>query len=383
MAIAGFLIAVAITGYILIGYPLLLRFLTWPEQPKVRKDPEYRTTVSVILAVYNGAAFLRSKLDSILSLEYPRELLQILVVSDGSTDASEAIVREYSHRGVELVVCPHAGKAASLNAAFPLARGEILFLTDVRQILNADVVRQLVANFADPTVGAVSGEMRLFAGDSGEQEDMGLYWRYELWARQRHSRIDSLFNTTGCVYALRRQFSTPPLPADTLSDDAVLPLRAFFAGQRVIFDPSAIAFDYPAVAGTEFRRRWRNLAGLWQVHARTRGLFSSANRMRLHFLSHKFARLVLPWSLLATFGFTLLLPAGWFRNLMLLAEGGFAGLAVLDQWMPAGFPLKRMSSPVRTFLLMNVASMAALTVFLLPPQRLWKPTRAADIRPQG
>jgi poly-beta-1,6-N-acetyl-D-glucosamine synthase len=377
-ALVGLMLAMAVVSYCLIGYPLLLALYRGDRKPPVKKDPAFRATVTVVIAVYNGAAFLRAKLESILHLDYPRQLVQIIVVSDGSTDETESIARGFSPQGVELLVRPHAGKASALNAAFEKARGEILFFTDVRQILDTAALSHLVANFADPTVGAVTGEMRLLKGDSGEQQDMGLYWRYELWARGKQSSIDSLFNTTGCVYALRRRFATP-LPLDTLSDDAVLPLRAFFAGLRVIYDPAAIAFDYPAVAGTEFRRRWRNLAGLWQVHTRTPQLFRASNRMRLHFLSHKFGRLVLPWAILIMVVCTVFLPASYERTISLLGEAALVLLALIDRWIPGGFPLKRLSSPARTFLLMNAASLAAIAVFVLPAQKLWKPTQAAQV----
>jgi cellulose synthase/poly-beta-1,6-N-acetylglucosamine synthase-like glycosyltransferase len=369
-------IAAALTAfYILAGYPLLLGRVRGNLRPPVRKDEAFQTTVSVILSVYNGAAFLRQKLDCLLALDYDQSRMQILVVSDGSTDATESIAREYADRGVELIVCPHAGKSAALNAAFPRATGELLFLTDVRQPLEKRALAHLVANFADPSVGAVTGEMRLLPGESGEQEDMGLYWRYELWARRRHSEIDSLFNTTGCIYAMRRSLATP-LAADTLSDDAILPLRVFFEGYRVIFDPEAIAYDYPAVPGTEFRRRWRNLAGLWQVHTRMPQLFTSANRMRTHFWPHKLGRLVLPWALLVMILSTMALPMprSW-RWLLLGVEVAPLGLAALDPWIPKGLGIvKRLTSVARTFAVMNAASMAAVAVFFIPAQNLWKPT---------
>jgi cellulose synthase/poly-beta-1,6-N-acetylglucosamine synthase-like glycosyltransferase len=328
------------------------------------------------MAVYNGAEFLRKKLESILNLDYPKHLMRILVVSDGSTDATEAIAAEYSQRGVELLAIPHAGKAACLNRAFEKADGDVLFLTDVRQLLDPQALSCLVANFADPEVGAATGEMRLLPGSSGEHRDMDLYWRYELWTRRRHSEIDSLFTTTGCIYALRRELAVA-LPPDTLSDDAYLSLIAFSRGYRVIFDPQAIAFDYPAVAGTEFRRRWRNLAGLWQIHMRMPWLFTSANRMRIHFLSHKFARLVLPWAMLVILAFTAALPNVQWRSFLLTDEAILAALALLDRWIPSSLVLKRLSSPARTFLLMNAAAMAALAVLFIPAQKLWKPTRAA------
>ena len=154
-------------------------------------------------------------------------------------------------------------------------------------------------------------------------------------------------------------------------------LNTFFRRYRVIVDPKAIAYDYPAIAGTEFRRRWRNLAGLWQVHARTPALFTSANRMRWHFLSHKFSRLVLPWAWVAMALFALFLPRSGWRTLFLALGAVFVLLALLDSWLPQRLPLKRLSSLARTFILMNAASLAGISVFFVPAQRFWKPTRTA------
>ena len=380
-ALAALIVSLVAVVYLLIGYPLLLEFSRRPKRPPVRKDPSFRAPVSVIMAVYNGGKFVRQKLDSIVGLDYPRELMQILVVSDGSTDDTDSIVREYARQGVELLVQSHAGKAAALNLAFQKATGEILFFTDARQVLDPVALRHLVANFADPSVGAVTGELRLLPGDRGEQQDIGLYWRYEVWARKKQSAIDSLFNTTGCVYALRRTFAREAIEPDTLSDDAVLPLRAFFAGQRVIFDDQAIAYDFPALRGTEFRRRLRNLAGLWQVHVRTPRLFTQANRMRIHFLSHKTGRLLLPWAILAVVAATVALPWEGVRNALLAGDAALLAIAVLDQWIPGAWILKRLTSPARMFLLMNAASLAAVAVFVIPAQRLWKPTDVVVIQP--
>ena len=314
---------------------------------------------------------IRAKLETILALDYPKDLLEIIVVSDGSTDATESIVAAYPE--IHLIRAPHCGKASALNLAFAKALGDVLFFTDVRQPLDPMALRHLAANFADPSVGAVTGELRLLKGEAGEQADMDLYWRYEVWARQKQARIDSIFTTTGCIYAMRRKLAQPLRP-DTLSDDAALSLMVFFSGYRVIFDPAAIAVDYPALAGTEFRRRFRNLAGLWQTFARFPQLFSSKNRMRLHFLSHKLGRLVLPWAILSIVAGTLLLPSGvrwWLAG----AEGIFLLLALIDGLFPKGFPLKRLTSPARTFLAMNAASLAGIAVFFIEPTQLWLPTR--------
>jgi cellulose synthase/poly-beta-1,6-N-acetylglucosamine synthase-like glycosyltransferase len=363
--------------YILAGYPFLLAVMPFKKAPAVAKDMSYETTVTLIMAVYNGAAHVGAKLESIFALDYPKRLLEIIVVSDGSTDETEAIVQEYADRGVQFLAAPHYGKAAALNLAFQRASGEIFFFTDVRQPLDPMALRHLVANFADPTVGVVTGEMRLIKGESGEQADMDLYWRYELWAREKQSAIDSIFNSTGCIYAMRRKL-VRPIPNDTLSDDAALPLLAFFSGYRVIFDQSAIASDHPALAGTEFRRRFRNLAGLWQTFARNPQLFASSNRMRFHFLSHKFGRLTLPWAILCGIVGTLLLPPSPIRWPLIGAEAFVVLLALADRILPAGFPLKRISSPARTFLMMNGAAIAALSVFFIEPTRLWLPTRVKE-----
>jgi cellulose synthase/poly-beta-1,6-N-acetylglucosamine synthase-like glycosyltransferase len=223
-----------------------------------------------------------------------------------------------------------------------------------------------------------TGELRLTQGSAGgsdgEQADMDLYWRYEVWARAIQSGIDSIFTATGCIYAMRRALASP-LPPSTLSDDAILPLRAFFQGYRVVFDPQAIATDAPAVSGTEFRRRRRNLGGLWQIWVRMPELFTSRNRMRLHFVSHKFGRLALPWAMLLVVGATLALPASPFRTSLVWSDVAFLLLALVDPLMPRSIPLKRLTSPARTFLVMNAASIAGLSVFFTPANRLWIPTR--------
>ena len=372
-AVFVLIVSTAIVFYILIGYPIILAAIP-RRKVSSTKNMRHEASVSVILAVHNGAAHIRSKIETILALDYPQGLMETIVVSDGSWDETEALVREYSSRGVHLFVAPHAGKATALNLALERASGEILFFTDVRQPLERTALRHLVANFADPAVGAVTGELRLVKGDGGEQADLDLYWRYEVWARQRHSNIDSMFNTTGCIYAMRRDLALP-LPTDTLSDDAMLPLQAFSRGYRVIFEPQAIAIDYPALPGTEYRRRFRNLAGLYQVFARNRWLFTSRNRMRFHFLSHKLARLVLPWAILLVVGSTLALPASSFRTWLIASDLVFILIALIDRFIPNGFPLKRLSSPARTFIAMNAASLAAPVVFFIPPARLWVPTR--------
>src|SRR5665213_509194 len=323
-----FTLAAGLLLYFLAGYPLLLAAYPWRHGPPIAKDPARVRPVTVLLPVYNGEAFLRQKLESILALDYPRELLEVLVISDASTDATDAIAREFVSSGVRLLRVPRGGKAAALNAAIQSARGEILFFTDVRQRLAPDSLRHLVACLADPTVGSVTGELHIVTGDRQEEADMGLYWRYEVWARKQMTRIDSIFGATGCIYAMPREL-VDPIPADTLGDDAAFPLTAFFRGYRMILDPEAKAYDLASPLGSEFERRMRTLAGLWQNLARRPELLGSRDRMWLHFVSHKVGRLLLPWLALAALGSAFWLPSPW-RELVLAAIGAFLALAALD-----------------------------------------------------
>jgi len=367
-------LASGLVFYLLIGYPLLLA-RSRRSAPPVRKDPAFQSTVSILIAVHNGEEFIQKKLESILALDYPADLREILVISDGSTDGTRSIVETFADRGVRLLNVPRGGKASALNAGLAQAKGDILFFTDVRQALDRHALSHLVANFADPSVGAVTGELKLLnPARAGEQADMELYWKFELWARLQHSRIDSIFSVTGCIYALRRSLAAP-LPPDTIADDGTSSLRAFFNGYRVVYDPEAIAYDYPAAPGGEFRRRLRTLAGLWQLFVRLPKLFTGANRMRFHFLSYKFGRLMLPWTILLILASTFALPDASWRNFLLLDELMLVVIAILDQFIPTNFFVKRVSSPARTFLAMNLAALLAVLIFFVPPETLWRPTR--------
>jgi biofilm PGA synthesis N-glycosyltransferase PgaC len=329
-----------------------------------------------VLPIYNGERWIGAKLESILRLAYPAELLEILVVSDGSTDGTETIVRQFEDRAnLIFIAAPRGGKAAALNAAISRAHGEILFFTDVRQELEPLSLANLVNCFADPEVGAASGELMIREGKGLDEASVGLYWKYEKWIRKQQSRLDSVLGATGCIYAMRRELA-PPMPPGTLNDDMYLPLAAFFRGYRVIFDDTARAFDYPTQLGSEFRRKVRTLAGVYQIVARYPALLGPGNRMWLHFFSHKLARLLMPWALLgaAIAGFGLPAPWNWWAT---AAQAGAYLLAILDPWIPGGFPLKRLSSPVRTFTVLMAASGCAVAMVFMPASMLWKETRVA------
>jgi hypothetical protein len=169
---------------------------------------------------------------------------------------------------------------------------------------------------------------------------------------------------------MRRDLAKP-LPAETLADDMYLPLAAFFRGYRVILDDSAKAFDDPTGLHTEFRRKIRTLAGVYQIAGFYPALWGPGNRLWLHFVSHKLARLLLPWALLAAAGASFGLPDPW-RAVAWCGQAGFYGLAALDGAVPESSPLKRATSPARTFVVLMAASLCAAAVLFVPARKLWK-----------
>ncbi len=368
--------ACLLMAYVLAGYPLLLRWMAQHRaRPVQRRSME--PAVSLIIVVYNGERFLEAKLQSVLALEYPADKLDIIVASDGSTDRTDEIAERFAAQRVSLLRVPRGGKPAALNAAIAQARGEILVLTDVRQPLEPLSVARLLENFADPRVGVVSGELVIRAGASQEEADIGLYWRFETWMRESLSSIDSMFGATGPFYAIRRALAVP-IPADALLDDMHLPLAAYFQGYRLVMDSRARAYDLPTSLETEFRRKIRTLAGNYQILRAYPALLGPGNRMWLHFMSYKFGRLLLPWLLLILAAASCGLPAPW-RAILLTGQAAFYGLALADAWISNPRLLKRLSSSAHTFVMMMIATLGGLSVFFIPPRRLWKVTSAGPL----
>ena len=371
-AILLFSLGAAFVLYMVAGYPLVLAVLArWRPRP-VDKHFEERT-VTVLLAVHNGEAWLKAKLESILSLHYPRRLMRILVISDGSTDRTDLIAAEFAGEGIELLRVPRGGKAAALNAGMARATGDILFFTDVRQALEPDALHHLVACLGDPAVGGASGQILFVQTVGGGEADVGLYWRFEKWLRDQLTAVDSLLVATGCIYAIRRKL-VRPLPADALIDDAYLPLAVVFQGYRFIFERQAVAYDYPAQLDMEFWRKVRTLAGLYQVVASYPRLLNLLTPVAFHFFSYKLGRLLLPYALLITAVAGFWLPDGW-AAAAVGAQALFYGLAAADHWILAGTALKRLSATCRTFVVLMAAAFCAASILFVPPDKLWKPTR--------
>lgn len=373
-AVILFALGAIMIAYTILGYPLVLALSTAVRRRKAEPRQWIPRTVTVLLAVRNGEAWIARKLESLLALDYPPSLLHILVLDDGSTDATARIVRLVTNPMVELVTLPRGGKARALNAGLARARGEILFFTDVRQSLHPQSLRRLVERFADPLVGVVSGELVIEAAGR-EEETVGLYWKYEKWIRRQQSQLGSMTGTTGCVYAMRHALAVP-LPPDTLVDDMYLPLSAFLRGSRIVFEPAAKAFDRGAGPTGEFWRKVRTLAGNVQVVRALPRLLMPSNGIWFHFVSHKVARLALPYAVLLVGASSLMLPQPS-RTALLALQGLFYAMALSDVLVPASWRVKRCSSLARTFVVMMAAAFCAPPASLLKLDTLWRPSTVA------
>lgn len=301
MVEAIFWIALVSVAYVYLGYPLLLwiwsRVLPRPVHPQPADPP-----VSIVLAARNEAHHLGMRIENLLSLDYPGDRLEIVVASDGSTDDTRAVLEPFGQR-VTAVYLPTVGKAHALNAAVAAARHDVLVFADARQRFAPDAIRALVAPLSDPEVGGVCGELILDcesdADTSSIGEGVGGYWRYEKWLRRHESLVGSTMGATGAIYALRREY-WQPLPADTILDDVLAPMRAVLASARVVFAAGACAFDSAVPAATELRRKIRTLAGNYQIlWQEPRLLNPLANPVWVQYVSHKLGRLIVPWALAA------------------------------------------------------------------------------------
>jgi GT2 family glycosyltransferase len=363
-----FWLCVAVLGYVYAGYPALVTLAArLRPRPVIRRPIE--PSVSVLIVAHDEAERIAARLQNLLALDYPPERLEILVGSDGSTDDTAVRARTWEAKGVRVTACARRrGKPAVLNELAAQARGEILVLGDVRQRWAREALRALVAPFADPTVGAVSGELVLTDDDDATAvgTGVGAYWRYEKAIRVAESRLDSTVGATGAIYAVRRALFEP-VPVDTILDDVLIPLRVACRGYRVVFESSALAFDRPASAATEeFTRKVRTIAGNFQLFTRHWRwvLCPGRNRLLVQTMSHKVLRLASPLFLLGAFVSNALLLARWPYAVLLGIQLAFYAAAARGATLPAGAVRPAWVAVPYVFCLLNDATLVAFARFV-------------------
>ncbi len=374
--------------YAYAGYPLALWI--WARvrpRPVAKAAPAAEPLVTAVVAARNEERNIGKRIENLLSQTYPPRKLEIVVVSDGSTDGTERVVEEYAaretahiERGGErfprlrLARIPESrGKPNALNTGVGLAHGEIVVFADARQAFDPGAVRELVGNFADPAVGSVSGELAFYdRPGAGVKTEIGLYWKIEKWIRKTEGLVHSIAGATGAIYAIRRELFER-IPDETILDDVYVPMKIVCRGYRNVFDERAIARDeFSMNLPVERRRKVRTLLGNYQLLRLMPELSSPAgNPIFFQFFSHKIARLFVPFFFIALFVSSIFVPGPVYR----LALWGIAALlllAVLRTRLSRAPLLGRASAAASTFFLLNYFALLAFVALIKPGKtKIW------------
>jgi cellulose synthase/poly-beta-1,6-N-acetylglucosamine synthase-like glycosyltransferase len=359
----AFWLCVALVVYACVGYAgfLAVAARLWRRPPQ--RKPGFKASVSFITAAHNEEELIGGRVAELTALLASSGVQgEVIVVSDGSTDATAEVARQQTGSVLVLELDGQVGKAAALSAGCAAAQHEILVFADTRQRWGPSALKMMLENFADPAVGAVSGDLTVET-QPGMMAAMGLYWRYEKWLRKKESQIHSTVGVTGAISAVRRGLF-PGIPQGTILDDVYWPLRVTMQGHRVVHDQRAVAYDrLPERARDEFRRKVRTLAGNFQLMARQPQLLLPwRNPVWLQFVSHKVLRLVVPWALVAMVALSALLAEPLYQGLF-WCQMIFYGLALLGSSRVVGSQL-RPAGAAASVVVLNAAAWMAFWVWI-------------------
>ncbi len=382
IALILFWVAVFLIIYTYIGFPLgiVLRGLLWG-RPYKHEELANPPSVSIVISAYNESKSIAAKLDNILSMEYPRDCLEVVIASDGSTDGTDAIVERYKEHGVKLLSLPRVGKAAALNAAVSASSGEILVFSDANSMYKADAIRELVRPFGDPIVGGVAGNQvyktEVSGGSSGDGERA--YWNFDRMLKKFQGQSGNTLAATGAIYAIRRSLFQP-IP-DGVSDDLVTSTGVIVQRYRLVFAPDAIAYEpVAATSQVEFGRKVRVIVRSWKALIFRRELL---NPFRYKFyaiqlFSHKVLRYLVVFPLLMLFlASPFLWKTGLIYQLATIAQVAFYSFALLGLlFNGTRFARKKIFTIPFYFCMVNTASLVAVINVLRGHQiKHWEPQR--------
>jgi len=361
-AAVTFWTSLALIVYMYAGYPILLLIFGFIRESLGRSVPRLRSVrlprVTLIISAYNEEDVIREKIINSLALDYPRNRLEILVASDGSTDRTKAIAAEYGAEGVRVRhFAGRRGKNATLNDVVPEARGEIVVFTDANGKYQRDALAVLMRPFADPQVGCVCGELiYLSADDNVVAKGYKVYWRYDQRLKRLESRLACLLGANGSIFAIRKSLYRPLL--GSVSNDMVLPIQIAARGYHVVYEPAAISREAGSQdAPEELGRRSRIVGrGILGVRAVLPDILKGGRILLLwELLSRKLLRYCTPLFLVGLAVSSAILGTGIYLWAF-IGQVAFYGLALLSFGLRrVGMRLPGLSLP-HYFVLGNVAA---------------------------
>lgn len=304
-----FWVSVGSILYTYFGYPILVTLLSFIHS-KPQRHEEKPLSVTLLIAAYNEKDVIEKKILNSLNIEYPRDNCQILIVTDGSSDQTPDIVEKFKRDGVELLHQPERrGKMAAINRALSYARGEVVVFSDANNFYQPDTLKNLVAPFSDPDVGAVSGAKFIEKGDGALGESEGLYWKYESFIKKRESLLGSCTSAAGEILAVRKENYIAP-PDNIINDDFYIAMQIVRQGFRFVYAPNAKSSERVSpTAQDEITRRTRINAGRFQAIALARHILPFNQPVLVwQIVSHKFLRPLVPFFMIAA----------WFSNLVVV-----------------------------------------------------------------
>ena len=377
-----FWVSATVLAFTYLGYPLLV-YLVGAISPRTVKKGEVEPTVTVLITAYNEEQAIGSKLENTLELDYPTEKLEILVASDGSDDRTDEIVMEFEDRGVKLFHQPgRKGKTYTQNKAVELASGDVILFSDATTMYPDNVLRKLLPNFADETVGCVAGKL-IYVDSSGSDIGIGAtrYWSYESFLKSRESRACSLIGASGCLYAVRKSAYEPMYP-EACSDFLICTV-VFRQGLRTVYEPEAICTEETnRQTAKEVRMRVRVISQTFTDLWRNRDMFNpfKSGFYAIELFSHKLLRYAVPVFLFLVLGSSIFLSLNSiFFTVVLLLQVIFYSVAffawILERF---GMRLGVFAMPLY-FVLTNFASLIGFYKFLRGERYAkWEPIRESE-----
>jgi cellulose synthase/poly-beta-1,6-N-acetylglucosamine synthase-like glycosyltransferase len=294
-----FWLSVAGIFYTYFGYPLLIAILA-TLFPKAADFNEETPTVTLLIAAYNEEDVIEGKIQNCLAIEYPRDKLQILVITDGSSDRTPQIVNQHTTENVALLHQPERrGKMAAINRALASIESEIVVFSDANNYYQPQTLRKLLFPFGNPGVGATTGAKLIQKGDGSLGESEGFYWKYESFIKSQESKLGSCTSAAGEILAIRKKLFVPP-PEKTINDDFFIAMQILKQGYRLIYVPDAKSIERVSpTAEDEIIRRTRINAGRFQAMAMSRNILPFNQPYLIwQIFSHKFLRPFVPFCMI-------------------------------------------------------------------------------------